>query len=268
LVGDGDFQLGVAGLFQLDALHPLGLGLPLALLELLALALGPLAELLLVALGGGLAAVLGVLGGGQVVVADVEAVHVHIHRAGVHRHLVALPLDLHGLGRGGLGAGLPGQLAERHRLFVSLFVGLVLVFAAVVLAGALLALGLVLVLGLAGAAVAAVLAGGGAAALGVRLGLAVLAIAVLAAACAVLAALLALGGGGGLGLGLGAVQESGQVGLAVVPAQAVQQGVQLLFFQNGAVLFILDADGRQGVEDLPDGQAGVLGKISHFIFYD
>src|SRR5699024_10038610 len=251
LVGDGDFQLGVAGLFQLDALHPLGLGLPLALLELLALALGPLAELLLVALGGGLAAVLGVLGGGQVVVADVEAIHVHIHRAGVHRHLVALPLDLHGLGRGGLGAGLPGQLAERHRLFVPLFVGLVLVFAAVVLAGALLVLGLVLVLGLglAGAAVAAVLAGGGAAALGVRLGLAVLAIAVLAAACAVPAALLALGGGGGLGLGLGAVQESGQVGLAVVPAQAVQQGVQLLFFQNGAVLFILDADGRQGVED-------------------
>src|SRR5699024_3204914 len=123
----------------------------------------------------------------QVVVADVEAVHVHIHRAGVHRHLVALPLDLHGLGRGGLGAGLPGQLAEGHRLFVPLFVGLVLVFAAVVLAGALLALGLVLVLGLglAGAAVAAVLAGGGVAALGVRLGLAVLAVAVLAAACAV-----------------------------------------------------------------------------------
>src|SRR5699024_7693357 len=108
-------------------------------------------------------------------------------------------------------------------------------------------------------------AGGGAAALGVRLGLAV---AVLAAACAVPAAFLALGGGGGLGLGLGAVQESGQVGLAVVPAQAVQQGVPLLFFQDGAVLFILDADGRQGVEDLPDGQAGVLGKISHFIFYD
>ena len=268
LVGDGDLQLCVAGLFQLDALHPLGLGLPLALLELLALALGPLAELLLVALRGGLAAVLGVLGGGQVVVADVEAVHVDVHCAGVHRDLVVLPLDLHCLGRAGLGAGLPGQLAEGDGLFIPLLVGLLgLVFAGRVLA-ALLALVLVLGLRLLCAAVllgAAVVGGVGIAAPG-GLGLGVLAV--------IIAALLALGGaagllgGGGLGLGLAAVQESGQVGLAVVPAQAVQQGVQLLFFQDGAVLFILDADGRQGIEDLSDGQAGVLGKISHFIFYD
>src|SRR5699024_5975318 len=213
LVGAGDFQLCVAGLFQLDALHPLGLGLPLALLELLALALGPLAELLLVALRGGLAAVLGVLGGGQVVVADVEAVHVDIHGAGVHRHLVALPLDLHRLGCAGLGAGLPGQLAEGDGLFIPLLVGLLgLVFAGRALA-ALLALVLVLGLGL-GLLCAAVLLGAavvvggvGIAALG-GLGLGVLAV--------IIAALLALGGaagllgGGGLGLRLAAVQESGQ----------------------------------------------------------
>ena len=54
LVGDQHLQLGVAGLFQLDALQTLELGLALALLELLALALAALGELLLVALRGGL----------------------------------------------------------------------------------------------------------------------------------------------------------------------------------------------------------------------
>ena len=105
--------------------------------------------------------------------------------------------------------------------------------------GALLALALALVLGLglAGAAVAAVLAGGGVAALGVRLGLAVLAVAVLAAACAVLAALLALGGGGGLGLGLGAVQESGQVGLAVVPGSGGPAGRSAPFLPERSCSF-------------------------------
>ena len=256
LIGDGDFQLGVAGLFQLDALHPLGLGLPLALLELLALALGPLAELLLVALGGGLAAVLGVLGGGQVVVADVEAVHVDIHGAGVHRHLVALPLDLHRLGCAGLGAGLPGQLAEGDGLFVPLLVGLVLVLPGIIVAAAALAgiaglgrLGLLLA-GVVGVLGAAALAGPG------------------LAGC--LGGILGRGSLGSLldGLGLGAVQEGRQVRLAVVPAQAVQQGVQVLFLQHRAVLLALDADGRQRIEDLPDGQAGVLCKIGHFIFYD
>ena len=48
LVGDQHLQLGVAGLFQLDALQALELGLALALLELLALALAALGELLLV----------------------------------------------------------------------------------------------------------------------------------------------------------------------------------------------------------------------------
>ena len=39
LIGDEDLQLRIAGLFQLDALQTLELGLTLALLELLALAL-------------------------------------------------------------------------------------------------------------------------------------------------------------------------------------------------------------------------------------
>ena len=251
LIGDGHLQLGVAGLLQLDALHPLGLGLPLALLELLALPLGPLGELLLVALGGGLAAVLGVLGGGQVVIAGIEAVHVDVHGAGVHRHLVALPLDLHSLPCGGLGAGLPGQLAEGDGLFVPLLVGLVLVFPAVIA---------VIVIVVAAAVVLGGCLGG-----------------LLGGAVAVLCGLGLLGSGllGGLGglllldgLSLAAVQESGQVGLAVVPAQPVQQGVQILFLQGGAVLLALDADGSQRIEDLPDGQPGVLCKIGHFIFYD
>ena len=79
LIGDEDLQLRIAGLFQLDALQTLELGLALALLELLALALAALGELLLVALGGGLAAVLGVLGGSQIVVTGIEAIHVHVH---------------------------------------------------------------------------------------------------------------------------------------------------------------------------------------------
>ena len=52
LIRDGDFQLCVAGLFQLDALQALELGLALAFLELLALTLAALGELLLVALRG------------------------------------------------------------------------------------------------------------------------------------------------------------------------------------------------------------------------
>ena len=51
LVGDQHLQLGVTGLFQLDALQTLELSLALALLELLALALTALGELLLVACG-------------------------------------------------------------------------------------------------------------------------------------------------------------------------------------------------------------------------
>ena len=53
LIGDHDLQLGIAGLFQLDALQALELSLALALLELLTLALAALGELLLVALRGG-----------------------------------------------------------------------------------------------------------------------------------------------------------------------------------------------------------------------
>ena len=48
LIGDGDLQLRVAGLFQLDALQALELGLALALLELLALALAELVYTLII----------------------------------------------------------------------------------------------------------------------------------------------------------------------------------------------------------------------------
>ena len=99
LVGDQHLQLGVACLLQLDALQTLELGLSLALLELLALTLTALGELLLVALRGGLAAVLGVLGRGQIIVAGVEAVHVHIHSAGIHGDLIVLAAHGHSLCR-------------------------------------------------------------------------------------------------------------------------------------------------------------------------
>ena len=97
LIGDEDLQLRIAGLFQLDALQTLELGLALALLELLALALAALGELLLVALRGGLAAVLSVLGGSQIVVTGVEAVHIHIDGAGIDGDLIVLAADRDGL---------------------------------------------------------------------------------------------------------------------------------------------------------------------------
>src|SRR5699024_6884273 len=88
------------------------------------------------------------------------------------------------------------------------------------------------------------------------------------AAAGALLAVLGGRGGGGLGLGPGAVQKGRQVRLAVLAAEAVQQKVQLLFFQGGAVLFVLDPGLGQGVEDLLDRKAGVLCKICDFIFYD
>ena len=157
---------------------------------------------------------------------------------------MALPLDLHSFPCGSLGAGFPGQLTEGDGLFVPLLVGLVLVLAVVVIAAVVLAS--VCLGGLLGGAVAGL---GGLGLLGSGL----------------------LGGSlGGLlgGLSLAAVQESRQVGLTVVPAQPVQQGVQVLFLQGGAVLLPFDADGSQRIEDLPDGQPGVLCKIGYFIFYD
>ena len=241
LIGDKDFQLCVAGLFQLDALQTLELGLALALLELLALALAALGELLLVALRGGLAAVFGVLGGGQIVVAGIEAVHVHIDSAGIHRHLIVLAADGDGLcgGSCGLCAGLTGQIPQRDGLLLPLLVLLGLL-AVVVLGGGLCLrlcrLGLFLALGLR---------------LLLRLRL-----------CLLLGRLrLGLGG-------LGAVQELVEVLDAVVLAELLQQVVQLVLLQSGAVLLAGAAHGVQFIEDLLGRDAQVLCKIAHFIFYD
>ena len=106
LVGDLHLQLGLAGLFQLDALQALGLGLP-ALLEGLTAPVLVVGELLLVAGGGGLAAVLHVLGARQLGVPLVELIQVHVHGTGVHHLGHDLPLGgLYRLGGLGLALGL------------------------------------------------------------------------------------------------------------------------------------------------------------------
>ena len=236
LVRDHHLQLGVACLLQLDALQTLELSLALALLELLALTLTTLGELLLVALRGGLAAVLGVLGGSQIVVTGVEAVHVHIDGAGIDGDLIVLAADRDGLSGScsSLCAGLTGQLAQRDGLLLALLVLLVLL---VVLLGSGLCLGLCgLSLG----------------SLGLLFGL----------------GLRLLLGGLRLSLGsLGAVQELVQALDAVVLAELLQQVVQLVLFQSGAVLLAGAAHGVQLVEDLLGRDAQVLCKIAHFIFY-
>ena len=237
LVGDENLQLRIAGLFQLDALQTLELGLTLALLELLALALAALGELLLVALGGGLAAVLGVLGRSQIVVTGVEAVHVHIDGAGIDGDLIVLAADRDGLSGScsSLCAGLTGQLAQRDGLLLALLVLLVLL--AVVLGSG-------LCLGLCGLSLGS---------LGLLFGL----------------GLRLLLGGLRLSLGsLGAVQELVQALDAVVLAELLQQVVQLVLLQSGAVLLAGAAHGVQFIEDLLGRDAQVLCKIAHFIFYD
>ena len=237
LIGDEDLQLRIAGLFQLDALQTLELGLTLALLELLALALAALGELLLVALGGGLAAVLGVLGGSQIVVTGVEAVHVHIDGAGIDGDLIVLAADRDGLSGScsSLCAGLTGQLAQRNGLLLALLVLLVLLT---------VVLGSGLCLGLCGLSLGS---------LGLLFGL----------------GLCLLLGGLRLSLGsLGAVQELVQALDAVVLAELLQQVVQFVFFQSGAVLLAGAAHGVQLVEDLLGRDVQVLCKIAHFIFYD
>ena len=75
---------------------------------------------------------------------------------------------------------------------------------------------------------------------------------------------------GGLRLslgGLGAVQELVQALDAVVLAELLQQVVQLVLLQSGAVLLAGAAHGVQLVEDLLGRDAQVLCKIAHFIFY-
>ena len=256
LIGDHHLQLCVAGLFQLDALQALELGLALALLELLALALAALGELLLVALRGGLAAVLGVLGGSQIVVTGIEAVHVHVHGAGVHGHLIVLAAHRHSLCRGSgcLGTGLTSQLAEGNGLFLTLLVLLVLLVAVLAAGLCLLVLlgsGLCLLLRL----LFSRLLGG------LFLGLGSFRLLFRLLLRLLFGRLRLLLGG------LGAVQELVQVGHAAVLAELLQQVVQLVLFQIGAVLLAGAAHGSQLVQNLLGREVQVLCKITHFIFY-
>ncbi len=101
LVRDGDLQLRVAGLFQLDALQALSLGLA-APSELLAAALVALVELFLLAGGLVLALAGHVAAVGQVVIAGVELVNVHVDGAGVNGDLRTVDLDLLGAATGSL----------------------------------------------------------------------------------------------------------------------------------------------------------------------
>ena len=239
LVGDGDLQLRVAGLFQLDALQTLELGLALALLELLALALAALGELLLVALRGRLAAVLGVLGGSQIIVTSIETIHIDIHGAGIDGDLTVLAADGDGLSRGSrcLGTGLAGQLAQGDGLLLALLVLLVLLLT--VLLVIVLGSGFSLLFGLSG-----------------LFGLGLLGLLL----CLLLGLLL-------LNRLLCAVQVLGQVGHAVVLAEFLQQVVQLVLLQSGAVLLAGAAHGGQLIEDLLCRNIQVLCKIAYFIFY-
>ena len=125
LVRNADLQLGVAGLFQLDALQALKLGFALALLELLALLLAALGKFLLVAACACLAAVVGVLGGSQIVILGVEAVHIHIHGTGVHG--AGLTLDFHGFHLcSSLSAGILGQIGQGNGFVAALLGSLTL----------------------------------------------------------------------------------------------------------------------------------------------
>ena len=241
LVGDQHLQLSVARLLQLDALQTLELGLALALLELLALALAALGELLLVALRGGLTAVLGVLGGGQIIVTGIEAIHIHIHSAGIHGDLIVLTADRDCLcgGSGSLCAGLACQLAEGNGLFLTLLVllGLLIAVLAVVI--------IVVCLGLLGLFV-------GLGSLGLLFSL-------------LFGLLVSLG----LLLGsLGAVQELVQIRHAVILAELLQQIVQLVLLQIGAVLLAGAAHSGQFIQHLLCRKVQILCKVTHFIFYD
>ena len=248
LVRDHHLQLGVTGLFQLDALQTLELGLALALLELLALALAALGELLLVALRGGLAAVLGVLGGGQIIVTGIETIHVHIHSAGIHGDLIVLAADRDCLcgGSSSLCAGLACQLAEGNGLFLALLVLLGLLVAVLAVIVIIVYLGL---LGLCGGLLGLFVSLG-------SLGL-------------LFSLLLGLLLGLGFLLGsLGTVQKLVQICYTVVLAELLQQVVQLVLLQIGAVLLAGAAHSGQLIQHLLCRKVQILCKVTHFIFYD
>ena len=92
LVGNGYLQLGLAGLFQLDALQALGLCLALFLERLLPKRLLRPENFCLLPAGVGLRRFSTFLRGGQLGVFFVELIQIHVRAAGVHRDGDDLPL--------------------------------------------------------------------------------------------------------------------------------------------------------------------------------
>ena len=240
LVGDGDFQLRVAGLFQLNALQALSLGLAAAA-KLLAAAVVAVIELfffaggLVLALAGHIAAV------GQVVIAGVELVNVHIDGAGVHGHLGAVDLDLLGLDRL-LDAGIGGQLLQGDALFIALL-GLLFGLAILLLLGLLLGLGFSLGLLCLG---------------GLGSGLLLL--------CLLGLRLLRFRLRGGLCFLLAAGKVGIQARLSVLAGQGLQQDVEFFFLKRAACLVGGAGHTGNGFDDLFSGYAELLGNISDFVF--
>ena len=241
LIGDGDLELGIAGLLQLDALQALGLGLTAAA-ELLAAAVVAVVELFLLAGGLVLALAGHVAAVGQIVIAGVELIHIDIHGAGIHRDLRAVDLHLLRLDRL-LDAGIGGQLLQGDALFIAL---LSLLFGlADFLLRLLLGFGLGNGLGLLR------LSGGLVGLLGLRL---------------LLFGLLLLGLRGGLSLLLAAGKVSVQACLGILAGQGLQQDIQLFFLKSAAGLIGFAGHTGHGLDDLFGGHAELLGNISDLIF--
>ena len=241
LVGDGDLQLRVAGLFQLDALQALGLGFTAAA-KLLAAAVVAVVELFLLAGGLVLALAGHVAAVGQVVIAGVELVNVHIDGAGVNGDLRAVDLDLLGLDRL-FNTSIGGQLLQGDALLAALFrllLGLAAVFLLLglrfLLGGG---LGLLRRLGLG----SGLLGCGG---LLLRLGL-----------------LFCLRGRGGL---LAAGKVGVEAVLGVLAGQGLQQDVELFFLKRADGLIGFAGHAGNGLNDLFGGHAELLGNISDLVF--
>ena len=246
LIGDGDLELGIAGLLQLDALQTLGLGLAAAA-ELLAAAVVAVVELFLLAGGLVLALAGHVAAVGQIVIAGVELIHIDIHGAGIHRDLRAV--DLHLLRLDGLlDAGIGGQLLQGDALFIALL-GLLFGLADFLLR-LLLGFGLGSCLGL------------------LRLGLLRLGLLRLCGGLVGLLGLrlLLLGLRGGLSLLLAAGKVGVQACLGILSGQGLQQDIQLFFLKSAAGLIGFAGHAGHGLDDLFGGHAELLGNISDLIF--
>ena len=234
LIGDGNFQLGIARLFQLDALQALRLGFAAAteLLTALAVAVVELflfAGGLVLALAGHIAAVR------QIIIAGVEFIHVDVHGAGVNGNARAVDLHLLGGGNGLFDAGVGCQFLEGDALFTAL---------------------LRLLFGLAGFLLGFLRLGGGLC-LGLRL-------------CLFLGRLLFCLGGGlrlrlRLGLCLGAVEVGIHAGFGIGAGQGFQQDIQLLLAKGAAGLIGFARQGGDGFDNFFCRQVELLGNIGNLI---